>query len=247
MCLQAQSGRTEESLTLLDVDHKDKVLRKLNSNLADVSSDDQATLTAAKLTISNRIHHRHPRNLFKKRFVDKAHAITYAQQHIHCFLRDKENKPVDPDFDFQEEEDPVVISQVMDCLVVLAKAAKECNAAILIPDYMTMSPNSKLIETALDHVEFDGPVINVCMEDQAACDEQSADGVYHVKDNIDSFPKGLLLNRATHSIQVQHGSYSRVAARLASVIAQPDRELFGSDGKPVRWHFFPEIFQISEI
>ena len=128
----------------------------------------------------------------------------------------------------------MVISRVMDCLIVLANAAKESNAAILIPDYMTMSSNSKLIETALDHVEFDGPVINVCMDDQAACDEKSAEDFYHVKGNPAAFPRGLLLNRATHSIQVQRGSYSRVAARLASAIADPDQGLFDSDGKPAK-------------
>jgi len=184
-----------------------------------------------KITVFDRIHFQGgvfgKARIFDKCFVDQAHAIKYAKQHIHCFQFSKENNKVDdPDFDLQDEEDPVVISQVMDCLVVLAKTAKKRNAAILIPDYMTISGNSKLIETALDFVEFEGPVINVCTEGQAASNEELAGQTYRFKGNPKPTPMGILHNRATHSIQVRNGSYSRVAARLASVIAQPDPKLF---------------------
>ena len=185
------------------------------------------------LLIKHRFHSRHHgdlTNFFKKRFVDQRHAIRYAKEHIYRLgLNPEKNKIDDPDFELQDEEDPLVISQVMECLVVMAKIAKKDKAAILIPDYMTMSGNSKLIETALDYVEFDGPVINICSEGQAAHDEVTANETYLVSGNANPISKGLLHNRATHSIQVQNGTYSRVAARLASVIASPDPELFQGD------------------
>jgi hypothetical protein len=227
-----QKARNKESPTQLELSDQRKLLSKLKKK--ESKSEDPTLLKSeedkTKLKIADRIRSKDPAKIFRKHFVDLPRALAYAKKHIWFLQLDAKNKPVDPDFDFQEEEDPEAISQVMDCLVVLAKTAKQLKAAILIPDYMTMSPNSKLIETALDYVEFDGPVISVCTQDQAASDDQTAAETYRVKDNATNFPKGLLLNRATHSIQVRNGSYSRVAARLARVIAQPNKELFDSDG-----------------
>jgi hypothetical protein len=186
-------------------------------------------------TIKHRIHLHNgvptmsTKEFFAMRFVDEAHAIAFAKKHIHDLQFDKERKLDDQDFMIQEEDDSNACAQVMDCLVLLATYAKKHHAVLLIPDYMTMSSNSKLIETALDYVEFDGPVINVTTEGQAACDAESAEQTYNV--NGREFPKGIIHNRATHSIQVRNGSYSRVAARLADVIAHPDLGLFDTDGR----------------
>ena len=159
--------------------------------------------------------------ILAKKFVDQRRAKEYAQKYITDFA-DKN----DQDFEITDVDDPVVISRVMDCLVVMADNAKKHNAAIIIPDYMTSSGNSKLIETALDFVEFDGPVINICTQGQVAVDLATAkEEGYRIKDQPEKrFPRGILHNRVTHSIQVK-GSYSRVAARLARVIAEPDLEL----------------------
>jgi hypothetical protein len=188
-----------------------------------------------ELTVMHRVHSKHPAKIFEKRFVDQPRAVAYAKDHIHYFKLAKKDKPTDPDksadldFDIIDEEDPVVVSQVMECLVLLAKIAKKLKAVIIIPDYMTMSGNSKLIETALDYVQFDGPVINVCSEGQASLDKESAGETYRVKGVANPIPKGLIHNRATHSIQVRNGSYSRVAARLAHLIAQPNQDLFETE------------------
>jgi hypothetical protein len=158
--------------------------------------------------------------ILSKKFVDQRRAKEYAEQNIDGF-----QEKTDPDFELADVDDPVVVSQVMDCLVVVADNAKKHNAAIVIPDYMTSSANSKLIETALDFVEFDGPVINICTQGQVAVDLATAQEKYTIKDAPGkSFDKGILHSRVTHSIQVK-GSYSRVAARLSRVICDPDTEL----------------------
>jgi hypothetical protein len=228
MCMQTLPVRTQDSPTLLDDKHKQKLLDKLNR-----MDDDKDKMTDKdRLTIGDRIDSRLLKKLFEKRFVDQAHSVRYAKEHIYCFRVDKKtNKPVDPDFEFQDQEDPVVVSQVMDCLVVMAKIAKEHKAAILIPNYTMIYLNSKLIENALDYVDFDGPVISISAVGCVACDETSAGEMYHAPGDLTGVLKGLLLNRATHSIQVLSGSYSLVAARLASVIAIPYQELFNSDYK----------------
>ena len=161
---------------------------------------------------------RDAQKILNKKFADKNRAAEYAKERISDF-----DPKDDKDFDLVDEDDPAVIAQVMDCLVVLAKNAKQHKAAIIIPDYMTSSGNSKLIETALDFAEFDGPVISLCTEEQAAWDEATALDSYQI--GTSTFPRGILHSRATHSIQVPQASYSRVAARLARVISDPDPEL----------------------
>ena len=158
----------------------------------------------------------------EKRFADKKRAQGFLQDTLDDFDAAK-----DQDFKFIEEDDPLTVAQVMDCLVVLARNAKDNNAAIIIPDYMTSSGNSKLIENALDFVEFNGPVISISTQEQAAWDGKTASETYQIGDA--KYPRGIPHNRVTHSIHIPHSSYSKVAARLAKVICEPDLDLYGDD------------------
>ena len=92
--------------------------------------------------------------ILDKRFADKTRGENFLKDIIDDF-----DLKTDQDFGLLEEDNPATIAHVMDCLVVLARNAKDNRAAIIIPDYMTSSGNSKLIENALDFVEFNGPVI----------------------------------------------------------------------------------------
>jgi hypothetical protein len=155
----------------------------------------------------------------EKHFADKPRAQKFLKENI-----DNYDAAEDKDFEFYEEDDPAIIAQVMDCLVVLANNAKENNAAIIVPDYMTSSGNSKLIENALDFVEFDGPVISISVQEQVAWNETTAGETYPIGDR--TFPKGIPHSRVTHSIHIPHSSYSKVAARIAKVISDPDLDVY---------------------
>ncbi len=107
---------------------------------------------------------------------------------------------------------------VTDCLCTLLQQAKKDGAAIVIPNYLSLSGNSALIQAALEETDFDGPVINVSLEDQTAVDRATFSKQYSFGDK--QFNTGILLKRATHSFQVQGTkSFSRIAARLVNAIA----------------------------
>jgi hypothetical protein len=165
-------------------------------------------------------------DVLSKQFVDKAKATDFALKYIEDFKTDGH----DQDFEVVEAVSPEVVSDVVDCLVVLAKAAKKNGAAFVIPDYMTSSGNSALIERALEHAEFSGPVINVCKQEQVAFDEATARQMYEVRDNPNIFPTGIVHSRATHSILVPHAGYSGILAKLANVISEPDLSIFSEHG-----------------
>ena len=164
-------------------------------------------------------------DILSKHFVDKEKAFKFLSKKMPGF------KPDDKDFHFEvvEEACPAMVSKVLDCLVTLAKAANKNGAAFVIPDYMTSSSNSALIEKALEHAEFSGPVINVCRQDQAARDEATAKQTYDF-DGHSFFPTGIVHSRVTHSILVPQECYSSVLAKLAKVISEPDPSLFSKEG-----------------
>ena len=160
-------------------------------------------------------------DILSKQFVSKEKANIFASKHIKKFKPDSE----DEDFEVVENACPTMVSNVLDCLVVLAKAAEKNGAAFIIPDFMTSSSNSALIEKALEYAEFTGPVITVCRQEQAAIDEATARQTYASGDN-GFFPTGILHSRATHSILVPHAGHHSICAKLARVISEPDLSLF---------------------
>lgn len=144
-------------------------------------------------------------------------AIKAANKAISNFIENE-----DQDFEIKEIDDHVTVSKVVDSLVHIAMEAKLRGAAILIPNYTTASPNSSLIETALEFVDFRGPVINISLEEQVAWDTETALQTYKVHGN--DHRRGILLARTTHSVQIKGNdaaSLSIVAARLIPAIAPP--------------------------
>ncbi len=144
--------------------------------------------------------------------------MTFAKSAISEF---KEQE--DQDFTVAEKEDHAAISHVVDSLVYIANEAKKQNAAVLVPDYTTVSPGSLLIQNALNFVDFPGPVINICLEEQVAWDAATALKKYQFFSQ--QHPRGILLDRATVSVQVagsKASSVSLVAARLISALSRPD-------------------------
>ena len=71
-------------------------------------------------------------------------------------------------------DDPTTKHEIVKSLECLFHIAKAKDAAIVIPDYSTLSPNSKLIEDALNNVDFKGPVVSVSCDDQVASCEETA-------------------------------------------------------------------------
>ena len=65
-----------------------------------------------------------------------------------------------------EVDDPAIQCRVVESLVCLFRHAIDKHAALVIPDYTTASPNSRLIEEALNYVDFHGPVLSVSCDDQ---------------------------------------------------------------------------------
>ena len=123
-------------------------------------------------------------------------------------------------------DDPSTKSGILESLVCLFQIAKRKKAAIVIPDYSTLSPNSKLIEDALNYVDFRGPVVSVSCDDQVASCEETAKMQYQFGNTY--HPRGILFARTTHSFQlcespgVKHTDlYSTLGARLVAAISRP--------------------------
>ena len=167
-----------------------------------------------------------------KKFFEKKSAEKAAIKAITDFIENDE----DPDFEIVEHDDSVAVSKVVDSLVHIVMEAKERQAAILIPNYTTASPNSLLIQTALDFVDFQGPVINISLEDQVAWDTETAMQTYSVHHS--NHRRGILLARTSHSFQITGNdsmSLSIVAARLISVITlDPDSKTKSAKAKSIQ-------------
>ena len=123
-------------------------------------------------------------------------------------------------------DDPTTKHEIVKSLECLFHIAKAKDAAIVIPDYSTLSPNSKLIEDALNNVDFKGPVVSVSCDDQVASCEETAKMQYQFGNTY--HPRGILFARTTHSFQlcespgVKHTDlYSTLGARLVAAISQP--------------------------
>ena len=123
-------------------------------------------------------------------------------------------------------DDPSTKSGILESLVCLFVIAKAKKAAIVVPDYSSMSPNSKLIEDALNYVDFRGPVVSVSCDDQVASCEKTA--MMHYQFGTEKHPRGILFARTTHSFQlcespgVKHTDlYSTLGARLVAAISRP--------------------------
>ena len=124
-----------------------------------------------------------------------------------------------------EGDDPATKTRILETLVRLFHHAKARGAAVIIPDYMTASPNSALIQDALDYVHFSGPVVSVSCDDQVASCAKTANEFY----NFENKPirRGILFARTTHSFQlcpspgVKHTDlYSVLGARLVDAISR---------------------------
>ena len=103
-----------------------------------------------------------------KRFSDENSAKNYL---LHLKSTDEyEGK----DLKIVSGDEPSIKSGILESLVCLFQIAKRKKAAIVIPDYSTLSPNSKLIEDALNYVDFKGPVVSVSCDDQVASCEETA-------------------------------------------------------------------------
>ncbi len=116
-------------------------------------------------------------------------------------------------------------------MCTLIQQAKNDGAAIVIPNYLSSSGkssfgNSALIQSALEDTDFDGPVINVSLEQQTAFDQATYHKKYRFGDSY--YDTGVLLKRTTHSFQVQGTtSFSRIAARLVNAISGGYRQTDG--------------------
>jgi hypothetical protein len=155
-----------------------------------------------------------------RKFFNRASAVDFARNSISEYTDQK-----DQDFEIIEKDDPIVASHVVDSLICIAHEAKTQKAALVIPDYTSASPNSALIETALNFADFRGPVISVALQEQVAWDAETARQTYKVPGNPTDHKRGVLLDRATISVQVEGhapSSVSVVAARLISAISRPD-------------------------
>ena len=157
-----------------------------------------------------------------KRFSDENSAKNYL---LHLKSTDEyEGK----DLKIVSGDEPSIKSGILESLVCLFQIAKRKKAAIVIPDYSTLSPNSKLIEDALNYVDFKGPVVSVSCDDQVASCEETAKMQYQFGNTY--HPRGILFARTTHSFQlcespgVKHTDlYSTLGARLVAAISQEQR------------------------
>ena len=152
----------------------------------------------------------------EKKFADSQQAEEFARRYIADF--DINN---DKDFCLVDIENARVMSCVSDALSSIVQLAKEHSAALVIPDYNSGSPGSRLIEAAILHADFRGPVINVGNDSWTAVRQQQVQETFTFRSQ--SKPKSFLLQRATHSFQVRGSrdrmDYSRLAARLTRAIA----------------------------
>ena len=158
-----------------------------------------------------------------KRFSDRNSATNYL---LHLKSTDEYQHK---DLKIVEGDEPSIKSGILESLVCLFQIAKRKKAAIVIPDYSTLSPNSKLIEDALNYVDFRGPVVSVSCDDQVASCEETAKMQYQFGNTY--HPRGILFARTTHSFQlcespgVKHTDlYSTLGARLVAAISRPDQQ-----------------------
>ena len=152
-------------------------------------------------------------SIFNKKFSDKQSAESYARKFITDFIPGK-----DPHFQVsKEDDDDRTSSRVVDSLICVAKEAQKDNAAIVIPDYATMSKNSVFIQTALEEVEFDGPVVSIIMHDQVAYNKETYGKEYSFDGR--KTKKGILFKRATHCFHISTGSPARFAARMLKILS----------------------------
>ena len=147
-----------------------------------------------------------------KKFVDSKTA--------HAYVKKKFDDPDMTKFEvYCLPNDPRIQFEITQTLITLIKEAKKQKAALIIPDYNSGSPGSLLIEQAIEHVGFRGPVINCGNDNWTAYDEEGLRQQYSFKGH--PRPKPHLLSRATHSFLVENDemSYSRLAALLAMLIS----------------------------
>jgi hypothetical protein len=199
----------------------ESALTYLTSTIKDFQeNDDPHFELAEELTDANdatsRIKEDKKSSLFKESFPDQSLAFTYARKNIADFQEEN-----DPHFEVANEVDAEVESQIVDALSWIVNRAIQDDAAIVIPDYTTSTPSSKLIEQVLNDTDFQGPVINVGNNKWIACDRASSNSRICMAGDKVPKEKGFVLSKTTHSFQIigDAMSYSQLAARIATVLA----------------------------
>ena len=160
-----------------------------------------------------------------KEFVSAEYAEQYAKNVIRDFTTGGEFK-----IELDRAHDARIASFVVDSLAHIVKQAKEEDAVLIVPDYTSSSPACLQLQSALNYVDFRGPVINCTLDDWIVCDDESFRAKTYTFEDIDgnvaSGTRGVVLDRTTHSFQVagryrvrDELPYARFCARLARLIA----------------------------
>ena len=195
----------------------ERAVAKYAEHLRDFGTVTIANRLDTRDDMLSRIKIKDPETLLEKTFVDRIRAENVASESIKKF-----KKVDDPHFAIAEVTNVEAQSQVSDALTSIFTRAKKNAAAIIIPDYLSSSQTNKLVERALEDVDYTGPIINVSMDSHVACDEGTYGKSFVINDR--QLLRGVVLKRASHSFQIggNFGSLSRFVVRLAKVLTGRD-------------------------